>query len=109
MVIINIDTSKDSKEEIRQTIRYLQSLVGDEPDAHPSQSISPSPSPAAEPMTEFAGMMGIFDADSDAAPTSTGSSPSQKKPEAEQLLEESDEVSIEVEDDKDAFIEIVEY
>jgi len=106
MVVINIDTSKDSHDEIRQTIRYLQSLVGDTPDA------SPASSPVAEPMNEFAGMMGIFDdteSQEDAAPASTGSSSSQKKSEAEQLLEESDEMNIEVEDDKDSFIEIVEY
>ena len=31
MVQITIDTKRDSEEEIRRTIRYLQSIVGDEP------------------------------------------------------------------------------
>jgi hypothetical protein len=101
MVIINIDTAKDPPEELRKTIRYLQTLVGDAPAEEGQQSQKPEPS-------EFAGME-IF-TDEAAQPAEKADD---KGPDAERLLKEADELKdeetrIEVEDNKDAFIEIVD-
>ncbi len=120
MVIINIDTKNDSVDDLRKTIRYLQSLIGEEENAasygQPSASSSPSSSSSSsssvqpEPMGDFAGMMSIFGDDA-SSPSVDGPQPEEKSPkkkgEAESLLEESERV--EVEDNDDAFIEIVEY
>ena len=115
MVIINIDTKNDSVDDLRKTIRYLQSLIGEEENAalfgqSPSSSPSSSSSVQPEPMNDFAGMMSIFGDGAPSAPAETdtpGEKPPKKKGEAESLLEESE--SVEIEDNDDAFIEIVEY
>ncbi len=123
MVVINIDTAKDSPEEIRKTIRYLQQLVGG--DVSPVSSL---PSPRAGPDGEFVDMMGLFGEDvtgivSPVSPSPStvdgsstpfflpdaASSSSTRKPSAKELLRESDTVEIDVQDAKDAYIEIVEY
>lgn len=112
MVLINIDTSKDSHEDIRKTIRYLQALIGEET-AQPASSVAPSsPSVAAEPMPEFMGMMGIFDAEEGRDATVQGPQAS-SKPAAQSLLEDDsidDDRDVEVVDEgKDIYIEIVDY
>jgi hypothetical protein len=102
MVIINIDTTKDPPEEIRKTIRYLQTLVGDAPVGEGQ------PSPKPEPLAEFGGIEIFSD---EASPSAEKAD--DKGPDAERLLKEADELKdeearIEVEDTKDAFIEIVD-
>ena len=85
MVEIHIDTKKDSDEEIRRTIRFLQGLVGDAPS--PSYSSSASDDDAPPPAST--GAFNMFGSDDDA--------PSDYNP------EERDD------SDDDSFIEIVEY
>ena len=100
MVLINIDTAKDSPEEIRKTIRYLESLVDEEESASP-----PTPAPQPASPAEFGGME-IF---KDETPPDKAAESAPKKSDAERLLKEADEeAAIEVEDNKDAFIEIVD-
>ncbi len=109
MVIINIDTSKDSKEEIRQTIKYLQTLVDDVPQESGFSNIfaeNESSGTSSEPSESSGGMMGMFD---------NPFQPSEESSDASSLIDASDtsddpsddpEV---VDEQEDAFIEIVEY
>jgi len=102
MVIINIDTAKDPPEEIRKTIRYLQTLIGD------ALAGEGQPAQKPEPLAEFGGME-IFSDEASPPPEKAGD----KGPDAERLLKEADELKdeearIEVEDTTDAFIEIVD-
>lgn len=100
MVLLNIDTAKDSPDEIRKTIRYLQSLVDEEP---------ATPAPPPSQATTLDGME-VFHDEQAPAPAAEEASAEEPKPSgAEQLLKEADEeTEIEVEDNKDAFIEIVD-
>ena len=55
MVVINIDTAKDSKEELRKTIKYLHSLLDEKDDDSffPVPDFSASTAaPAAQPVEE---------------------------------------------------------
>jgi len=59
MVEITIDTQRDSKEELRNTIRYLQSLVGD---------VSSGTIMESEPTTGVFSMFGSEDSSEQVAP-----------------------------------------
>ncbi len=113
MVVINIDTAKDSKEEIRKTIAYLQTLVEEESSDFSSLFGEEAPAPPAA-----GGVMGMFD-----NPLRPDPGPSEKplRPgdDAESLLaavdpadersaDDDDTVEV-VDEQEDAFIEIVEY
>jgi hypothetical protein len=120
MVIINIDTSKDSKEEIRETIKYLQGIVGENAVTNAPEFLNP----LAPEDSSSGGVLGMFDnplQPSEETTVSTAENPDEEKLDAESLLKESDEyVEVQASDDgdddvevvdeqADTFIEIVEY
>lgn len=87
MVEIHIDTKKDSEEEIRKTIRFLQGLIGET-----SGSSYSSSSPSDDVPPASGGAFNMFGSDDDA--------PSDYSPE-KSTSDDSDE--------ENSFIEIVEY
>jgi hypothetical protein len=122
MVVINIDTSKDSPEEIRKTIRYLQEMVG--------ESAAP---PKPEPLADFIGVDFFKEQPEEQSAPKTETKPEpaktqfkdpatilregarravEKKPEktpSKSEKKDEEEATIVAEDTSDAFIEIVEY
>ncbi len=123
MVVINIDTSKDSKEEIRKTIAYLESLLRDEEKGEATETLfsnpfeEPTDSSAvvgqASSDGQGAGLFGMFDAGGEQESTETD----ETKPSADELLKEDfieveseDDTEVEVVDEQaDTVVEIVEY
>ena len=75
---IKIDTSRDSKEELKGVIRLLQSVVGEQPQeqpTYPNYQAQANPSPASPPI----GIFGLFGSD-DENPQSPPSPPSSPPP-----------------------------
>jgi len=98
MVVLNIDTSKDSKEEIRKTIAYLQSLIGEETGGSFTNPATSEPAGS---------LLGMFDAPESA----TGVSDSEQAAHDDDFISvdtADDEVEV-VDDQADTVIEIVEY
>lgn len=120
MVIINIDTSKDSREEIRKTIRYLQEIVEDSTSS--STLFDPKSDTSGESSSnEFSSMMGMFGDDSGSSGSGNPFVDNDLKDDgdAASLLDSSesdDDSDVDTNDGAeivttgdDAFIELVEY
>lgn len=93
MVKIEVDTSRDSSEEIRKVIRYLQSHVGDASSDFPLSNSTPE---SSETFPSSESMMGLFDA------------PNEPRDDDDSVPIHHDTVEVETKDDE-GFIEIVEY
>jgi hypothetical protein len=110
MVIINIDTAKDSAEDIKKTIRYLQELVGASDNQESSFTnifAENDPSPSSTETTGTA--MGMFDNPfSESSSEDTSASSLLDDSDSEQEFS-SDDAEVVAEDSSDAYIEIVEY
>ncbi len=113
MVVINIDTGKDSKEEIRKTIRYLQTLVEDEPGSASdfTNLFGENDSPGSERGAASGGMMGMFDnpfaPDDDPSAASLPDASDDDSRDGSGLSGDAEKDS--GDDDGSTFVEIVEY
>ncbi|MBR9693206.1 hypothetical protein GOV07_04755 [Candidatus Woesearchaeota archaeon] len=115
MVVINIDTSKDSKEEIKQTIKYLQTLVDGESSSD-SGFINPFAEDSSDSSDDDSSPLDMFD-NPLAEPESD--EPDDTVDVASILAEDNDddddesdfssEAEIIAEDTEDVYIEIVDY